>query len=102
MRGLHLLQRHALFDHGLDAIPHNGDHVAILQQVKLIAQPAMPRNNERSALFMMCGNSDIENMIQPVDFSLQTAPVLEIDNRVAIGDEYVARADYVGTPKESE
>src|SRR4030095_6740375 len=47
-RRLHLRERHLLFDHVVDAIADDRDHVAIIRQLGDIADAPVRGNNERS------------------------------------------------------
>src|SRR3954453_22435382 len=45
-RRLDLVDRQAALDHVLDAIAHDGHHVAVLEHVGLVANPSVPGDDE--------------------------------------------------------
>src|SRR3954467_2530876 len=47
---LHLGQRHPVLDHVLNPVPDDGDHVAVIDDVGVVADAAVGRNHPRSAL----------------------------------------------------
>ena len=98
----HLVERHAALQHVGDAIANDGDHVAILNHVGFVADAAVTGNDQRAAFLQGRRHGEIDNAIQRVDNALNAAAAIEIDDRVAGGDENVAGADDVGAAKEDQ
>src|SRR5581483_206260 len=85
--GFDLLQGHAPFNRGLHAVANDRDHVAVLDYVKLIADAAVPGNDVRSALFLVLGNGNVDDAVESVNFALNAAAVIDIDEGKTGGDE---------------
>src|SRR5262245_39948577 len=58
-----LLQRHALLDQVLYPIANNRDHVPVFDNVRLVCEAAMARNDHGSTFLLIFRNRDINDAI---------------------------------------
>ena len=79
MRGLHLFERHALTDRRLHAVANDNDHVSILQDIELIADPAMAGNDISPAFLFVLGHCDLENAVKSINRPLHGAALFDVD-----------------------
>src|ERR1019366_7378903 len=79
----------------LNAVADDRDHVAELDDVRFVAEPAMTRNHQRAAFLLRGRDRDLENATQRVEKTLNTAAALQVDHGIARSYEKIARADYV-------
>src|SRR5204862_5044373 len=73
LRGVDLLQRHALLLQIEDAVADDDHHVPVDGDVGGVAQPAMTGHNHRTALMSVLGEGDVDDLVQRVDFALHRA-----------------------------
>src|SRR5437867_2459528 len=69
-------------EHIRDRIADNHDHVAIIDQIDVVVDVAIGRNDRRTATLMKEGkraNREIEDMVQSVDLTLNAAASRNID-----------------------
>src|SRR5580698_2696953 len=99
---LDLFERHALLDGVLNPIANDCHHIAVFHDVELIADAPMTGDNIRSALLFVLGNSDVNDVIQRIEFALNTAASFHVDERIADGAEDIAGYDHVGAAKENQ
>src|SRR5690606_13953696 len=95
-RRLHLLKRLTFVDQRDYSLADDRDHVAIVHDVGLVAEPAVSRDDDRTALLVLARYRDIENQVETLDDAVDAAAALGVEPRVAIGIEDVAGADNVG------
>src|ERR1700685_1938794 len=67
---LHLFECHVSFDHVLNAIANDGNHVAVVSHIGVIADSPMAGNHHGSSLGAEIGNDHVKQMIQRVEFTL--------------------------------
>ena len=101
-RGLDLLERHAARDHVGDAVAHDDDHVAELDDVGFVADAAVTRDHVRAAFLRLGRHRQVQDLIQARDQSLHAAAARAIDERIAARREQVARADDVGLAEQHD
>src|SRR5262245_7420161 len=61
--GLNLLERQPLLDPVLNAVPNDGDHVAIFEQVMFIGDTAVAWNQHRATFLQMFRHGDFKQRI---------------------------------------
>src|SRR4029450_3471064 len=61
--GLHLFECHSPLDHVLNAIANDNDHVAILENISLIADSTVSGNDVRPAFLKILRHGDIEHLV---------------------------------------
>src|SRR5439155_21397502 len=93
-------QGHAFFDHVLDTIANDRDHVAVLDHIGFIAKPAMAWNNHRAAFLLLGRDSYIEDKIQRIDEAVDAAAILQVDDGIVCGGEDVPGEHDIGTTEE--
>src|SRR2546426_12015564 len=71
-----LCQRGALIDQGPNAIPDDHHHVAVLQDLMLIGQVTVGRDNRGSTLSFVLIAGKAQDVIQRLDLALHAAAVL--------------------------
>src|SRR5215472_118589 len=101
LRSLHLLEPHPFADHVLNAIADDGEHLLIENYIGDVAEPPVTRNDHCAAFLQyvvtaQCfGNGDLDDLVQSSDHALHVSAALEIDYRVLVRHENVARADHI-------
>ena len=79
-RLLDLIEGHALTDHVLDPVANDRQHRLVLDNIGLIAEPPVARNDVGPSLLFVRWNRQLNNMIQTGDNSLDTAASLQVDH----------------------
>src|SRR3970282_2727132 len=91
---------HALFHAVADAIAHDDDHVAILDDVGFVAETPAAGNDARAAVLKPLRHGEIEHVIEGANEPLHVAAALDVDDRIPPRREQVADGDRVGLPKQ--
>ena len=68
-----------LRDHGRDPVADDRDHVAVVGDVRLVAEPAVARDHHGASFLVLARNRDVEDPIQAVDNALEAAALLRIE-----------------------
>src|SRR5665213_345375 len=105
LRGLDLLERHALLAQVLNAIANDRHHVAVVDDVELIAETAMPRDDVGAAVLRDerdRRNREIHEPVERVDFALHAAAARDVDDRKPRRVEHVARCHDIGSAEEDD
>src|SRR5436190_15943421 len=66
-RRLELVERHPLLDRIEKAVPEDGVHVAVLDDIRFISEVAVPRNHVRAALLFLRRHRQVGDPVQRVD-----------------------------------
>src|SRR5438552_16214142 len=74
--GIGAVTRGALIDQGPNAVPDDHHHVAVLQDLMLIGQVAVARDNRGSTLSLVLIAGKAQDVIQRLDLALHAAAVL--------------------------
>src|SRR5262249_50053451 len=92
-RRLYLLERHSLLLQVGNAIANHHQHVPIRRQVGRVRQPSAARNDPRATLRPILGDCQIEDVIQPVDHTLNGPAPVELDHGITDRRKEIAGAD---------
>src|SRR5215469_3359031 len=82
-----LIEGHAPADHVLNPIANDGQHRLVLDDIGLIAEAAVTRNDVSSTFLFIRGNGQLNNMIQAGDNPLDIAAPLQVDDRISVDVE---------------
>ena len=102
LRRFHLFQRHALLNHILNAVAHDGHHVPVVGHVAGIAQAPVAGNDHGAALRAELRNRQIQNAIQTVQNAVDAAALVHFDHGIAIRAQDIAGADHIGVAEEHD
>jgi hypothetical protein len=64
------------------AVADDGCHVAVLDHIRLIADPAVARNDPSAALLIELGDRDVDDMVQDVQHPLHRAALRAVEARI--------------------
>src|SRR6516165_10012437 len=78
-RRLHLFERHAFLDQVLNAIAHDRQHVAVLDEIRLVADTSLSRNHHRPPLLPVVRNRDVDDAIDGGKQAAERAALSGID-----------------------
>ena len=78
-----------------DAVADDRDHVAILDDVGFVADPAVTGNHVGAALLIPRRHGDLEDPVERGDRAVDGAAVRDVDHRIEVGIEDVAGGDDV-------
>ena len=81
----HLCECLALRDEILNAVTNDREHVAILDDVCLVGEPAVARDHIRPAFLLVLRDREVEDAVEAVDDAVHAAAVLRINDRIGRG-----------------
>src|SRR5690606_1035335 len=64
LRRAHLFERHSFVDHALNAVANDCQHVAVLDDVRLVREPAMAGDHHRTAFLFLLRNRQRNDVVQ--------------------------------------
>jgi hypothetical protein len=103
--GLYLGERSSCLDQIADPVPNDRHHVAILDDVVLIAEAAVPGDDDRAGLARhdgYRGYGQFDETIQGRDLALDATAAIDVDDGKLPRVEYVAGENDIGSPEERE
>ena len=76
-RGHHLRERLPFVHEARDPVADDHDHVAILEEIRLVADAAVPRDDVRAAFLQELRHRDVEHLVQSRDETVDAAAGVE-------------------------
>src|SRR6267142_1590979 len=103
IRGLHLVEPHAPLLHVIHDVAHDGDHVAVFDEIWSIAKTTVPRDYVSSVFEprkRKGWNRKLDQLIQRVDLPLDGSASCQVDDGKPRRVEHVTRDDDVVAAEE--
>ena len=99
---LDLLERHPVLDHVLNSVANDRDHLLVYDDVRLVAEPPVPRDDHRSAFRVRAHGGQVDQPVQTFDDRLNAAAGFQVNERITGEVEQIARAHYVGLAEQDD
>src|SRR5215510_3489803 len=97
--GLDLIESGAVFNHGLNTVTDDDQHVAIFGNLPFIGDASVSRDYPCPAVLIVLIECSVEDEVQSANFPLEAASVFHINERILRCREDVAGNNDIGAPE---